>query len=379
VDELPSVFDLAIPQWCQYFEVDERSLDDWQMVASIMQDPVRFRRAGLLPDGLPPFEHGYQLRAQMWVHQQPSDYYRRHLLLHEGTHAFMKWVLGGAGPPWYMEGTAELLATHSWRAGQLDLRHFPMSKEDTPHWGRIKIIRDDLKAGEGKSISQVLQYGEEAHLNVEPYAWCWAAASFFETHPLCRESFHQLRLHARELDTGFSQRFRESLAPHWSALERQWQVFVFGLDYGFQFDREVIQPRLAQPLPAAGATVEVVADRGWQSSGYRLQQGVRYRITATGRFQVADTPRVWWCEPNGVTIRCHRGQPLGILLGAVVDEGQPPQGLTPLVQPDVIGQQLENEVDRSGTLYLRINESGRELADNAGKLLVRVEPVEPRR
>jgi hypothetical protein len=278
-----------------------------------------------------------------------------------------------------MEGTAELLATHHWQAGRLELLHFPLSKDETPHWGRIKIIQDDLQAAQGKTLDQILRFGVEAHLRVEPYAWCWAAASFFETHPLCRETFHRLRLHAREVDDGFSRRFQESLRPHWPELQRQWQVFIFGLDYGYQFGREIFTPKDPRPLPATGARVDVAADRGWQSTGFTLEAGVRYRITAAGRYQVADVPRVWWCEPNGVTIRYHGGQPLGILLGAVVDEDQPPQGLTPLVEPDVIGLGLESELDHSGTLYLRINEFGGELADNAGKLTAHIERVEPHR
>ena len=46
--------------------------------------------------------------AELWLHDQPTAYYRRHLLLHEGTHVFMASFLGGCGPGWYMEGTAEL-------------------------------------------------------------------------------------------------------------------------------------------------------------------------------------------------------------------------------------------------------------------------------
>ena len=39
--------------------------------------------------------NGVTLGSDMWLHDQPTDYYRRHLLLHEGTHAFMIAFLGG--------------------------------------------------------------------------------------------------------------------------------------------------------------------------------------------------------------------------------------------------------------------------------------------
>ena len=115
IDRLPAVFEQAFPQWCRYFKVKEGDQADWHMTGFLMKDKARFVAAGLLPDDLPPFEHGYSRGHDLWLYEQPSDYYRRHLLLHEGTHGFMNTVLGGCGPPWYMEGMAEYLATHRWQ------------------------------------------------------------------------------------------------------------------------------------------------------------------------------------------------------------------------------------------------------------------------
>src|SRR5207237_7879020 len=109
VDELPAVFDAAIPQWVAYFGVEKTLWPDWRMNGFLIVDKERFRRAGVLPETLPEFSHGYSYGYELWMNEQPSDYYRRHLLLHEGTHGFMNTVLGSCGPPWYMEGTAELL------------------------------------------------------------------------------------------------------------------------------------------------------------------------------------------------------------------------------------------------------------------------------
>ena len=110
IRRLPGIFDQAFPQWCDYFRV--RAPAAWQMTGFIMKDKARFQSTGLLPADLPHFLHGFSRNNLLWLYEQPSDYYRRHLLLHEGTHGFMNTVLGGCGPPWYMEGMAELLATH---------------------------------------------------------------------------------------------------------------------------------------------------------------------------------------------------------------------------------------------------------------------------
>ena len=85
VDELPAVFDQAFPQWCAYFAVDEKDHADWRMTGRLMKDKLRFVAAGLLPDDLPPFLNGYCRHRDLWLYDKTSDYYRRHLLLHEGT------------------------------------------------------------------------------------------------------------------------------------------------------------------------------------------------------------------------------------------------------------------------------------------------------
>ena len=203
-----------------------------------------------LPESLPPFLHGYQQYAEMWVYEQPSDYYRRHLLLHEGTHAFMKWALGGAGPPWYMEGMAELLATHRWQDGDLALGTFPQNRDETPYLGRIKIIRDEMAAGRGKSLEEIMRYDDRAHLNVEPYAWCWGAAVFFDGQSAYREKFRQLRGAVQSSGDEFSASFRTALASQWPQIQRQWQLFVAELDYGYDLARE--SHRAASSAAAAG-------------------------------------------------------------------------------------------------------------------------------
>ncbi|MBC7857081.1 MAG: hypothetical protein IAF94_26925, partial [Pirellulaceae bacterium] len=130
VDELPKVFDLAVPQWTGYFELDDTIAADWKVNGYLMKDKERFAGVGLLPDNLPPFLHGYQRGSEFWWYNQPGSFYRRELMLHEGTHAFMMRFLGGMGPPWYAEGMAEYLGTHKWEGGELTLAYNPRTKEE---------------------------------------------------------------------------------------------------------------------------------------------------------------------------------------------------------------------------------------------------------
>ncbi|MBC8874121.1 MAG: hypothetical protein H8E44_32175 [Planctomycetes bacterium] len=371
VDELPAAFDAAVPLWCKYFEVDPMNAMDWHMTGFVIQEKARFQGAGMLPDDLPPFINGFQRGRYVWLYGQPTAYYRRHLLLHEGTHAFMDLIVGGLGPPWYAEGMAELLGTHQWQDGELTLAYMPRQKTETPGWGRIKIVKDELAAGNGMMPANILEYGPQAHLRNEPYGWCWALAAFFDSDPRTQKAFRELRKKIRTED--ITQWFRQQVQDDWADLSEDWQVFVMNIDYGYDIARSVIVRKTAQAVPASGATATISADRGWQSTGILLTAGTTYRIDATGQYQVAETSEIWWCEPGGVTIHYFQGRPLGLLLGAVRDHSQPLEGMSPLVKPRPIGLGTTLEPEVSGTLYLKINESPAELGDNQGQITVRVQ------
>ncbi len=373
VDEVPRVFDQALPQWCEYFGLNLADHQDLHLTGYAIRDRQLFRRLGLLPEDLPPFLHGYSRDYEFWLYEKESLYYLRHLAIHEGTHGIMYLLVGGYGPAWYSEAMAEMFGTHSWTDGRLTTRYFPRTREEVPFWGRIKIIKDEYAADRGMTLPRIFQYGPMAHLNKEPYAWCWAAATFLDSHPLSREKFRRMRSQVHDGSVNFGRRLYNELADEWPELSEQWHLFVANMEYGYDIQREVVQYKRGEPLPADGATVTIVADRGWQSSGLRLEAGTRYEITAAGRYQVDNEPKIWWCEPNGVTIRYWKGKPLGQLLGALRNDEYGPDDESDLIsQPLAIGFHWEKVAPKSGTLYLRINDSPAELANNAGQLTVNV-------
>ncbi len=364
IDELPAVFDAAVPLWAEYFAVPPAQTADWQLVGCVMKDKDRFVGAGLYPERLPDFPHGYSQGSQFWLYDQPSGYYRRHLMLHEGTHCFMHRWLGGEGPPWYMEGIAELLATHRWANGTLALGVMPATKEELPYWGRVKIVKDEVAEGRGLTLQQIMLFDVRAHLRQEPYGWCWAAAAFLDQHPQTQAAFRELKSRSSDRTLDFSQQFLDRLKPQWPAISRDWTLFVQDCDYGYDFARAAVVHKAAQPLPAGGASVTVDAARGWQSSGIAVEAGKTYAISASGRFDVAQEPRPWPCEAGGVTIRYHAGRPLGMLLASVE-----------LAEATPVGAGITLMPAGSGTLYFKINEAASGLADNRGSLSVSVRPV----
>ncbi len=372
IDRLPEVFDQAFLQYCEYFHVPPGELADWSMRGFLMKEKSRFLQTGLLPGGLPDFPHGFSLDHELWIYDQPGDYYRRHLLLHEGVHGFMNTVLGGCGPTWYMEGMAEMLSTHELKDSRLKLNYFPKNREEVPEWGRIKLIKDAVAGNRAQSLRTVIEGPRNLQKETELYAWSWAAAAFLDRHPRYHDRFRELYKRVRLPD--FNQFVFEVFKNDWEQLSEEWQVFIAGLEYGYDVDRTMIDFTPGSPLPEKGGGVVIAADRGWQNSGILLQAGVKYQLKASGRYQVANQPKIWWCEPGGVSIRYYQGRPLGVLLAAVRPEKPDEKSPSVFLKPITVGLGTTIMPEQSGTLFLKINDSAAELDDNAGELKLEIFP-----
>jgi hypothetical protein len=271
-----------------------------------------------------------------------------------------------------MEGMAELLATHGWDGQQLQLRQLPHDRQAADSWGRIKVIRTHVAQGPPKSPQEVMHYDKHAHLKVEPYAWCWALAAFLDSYPgagdVLRKSAAQPQRAAQAFNDGVIRR----IGTEWPLLLHHWQYFATRLDYGFDLAHERIERVVAASAALREGKCEIRADRGWQSTGFRLRRGATYLLEAQGRFQLAHEPAIWWSEANGVTLRYFQGHPLGLLLAAVVDEDRPPQGVSPLAAPRPVGDRGQFTAESDGILYLRLNDHPAELADNRGSVQVTI-------
>jgi hypothetical protein len=281
----------------------------------------------------------------------------------------METLLGSAGPPWYMEGVAELLGTHTWQQGELKLNVMPANKEDFEMLGRIKIVQEGTeKAGHPKPLPEILNYSTRAHLENEPYGWCWAAAAFLDRHPRYQARFREMQSQVHNLQ--FNRSFALAYQADWSALNTEWRLFASTLEHGHDIPATAIDFQPGVELAQGKHEVSIDSARGWQPSGVQLLAGHKYKLTALGRYQVAITTEPWLSEAGGVTLRYYRGQPLGMLLAAVVDlEAQQDQQLT---EPLAIGLAGEITPERNGTLYLQVNDPAGERADNLGKLQVTI-------
>ena len=366
---LVSLFRDATPTWTRYFNElpPARDKSPFHATGYVMADRNVFTKAGLLPDTVPLSYHGRQIGAEFWMNDQTRDYYRSHLLLHEATHIYMRHLGGESDylPYWYLEGMAELIATHERDAdGSLRLSVMPADRDRFLGWERIVLVQRDC-AGRGvRSIDEITKLNADDFTKVESYAWCWALCRFLDSHPRYQSEFRRI---ARTLAANpFVAVFREFHRQHAQELDAEWLLFATNIEYGFDFERAVIEFSDGKPLIGQSRSVEVVADRGWQSSGFLVESGQKYRVEANGQFTLADKPRPWVSEANGVSLRYTKGQPLGRLLGCVRLSGSSEQAARGMLDLIPLGNVTEFTPELSGTLYLRLNDAWSELADNKG-------------
>ena len=376
------MFDLAIPLWAKFFEVTPKEFDGWKVTACVIQNKQRFQDYKLLPDNLPPFLHGFQMFDRVWVYEQPSPYYRQHLLLHEGTHSAMNRVYGRVGPAWYREGIAEMLGTHRYEQGKLTMPYFPADRKVVEHWGRIKIVKDDIAKGNVRTISSIVNARTRDFLKVESYAWSWALQSFGHSHPEFRNLFLGLQEEMYFSERGVTHKFMRDYYARKYEIDTAWNLFLNQLDYGYDSSKEIVhsiktESKETAVLPAKIYTAKVDAAKGWQSTGLVLPPNAKLELAASGKFQVAlekdsDRPATpWMCEPQGVTIEYYQGRPLGQLLAAIVDT-KDETDVTAFTRESAIGRRARIETNGGGTLYLRLNERADHLADNQGEIVVKL-------
>lgn len=381
VDSLPAVFDQAFVAWCDHYGMNPDDHPDWRCFGCLMVDRERFRAAGLLPDTVRPFANGFCEDNRFWLMDQSNPAYRRHLLLHEGAHAFTRTLRQLATPVWYNEGIAEFLATHRLEEasdGGATFLHTPMPDrpEDVEQLGRIEEIGGLRASGRTPGVDDVLALAAEEHGTIADYATSWAAVALFTGHPRYAETFR--RLERGPLGGDFNRRLAGM--PGWDAQQaaRDFDAFTADLDYGWDFHRMAVDWSAGQLL-VGPRQLDVDATRGWQNSGCSLTAGRRYALAASGRIGVGEvtdglagiaTPLE--SEPDGITLEWYRGRPVGRILAG--QWATPKAGGRPRFEVVAEGRAAEWTAAVDGPLYLKVNQAPGRLADDRGAYQVELRP-----
>ena len=371
-ETLPAFVDELYEQLVRYFGPlpPDRFGTEFQLTGYIMIDKPVFEQLGLLPEALPDFPHGRHFGYRFWMNNQQHDYYRRHLMLHEAVHCFMTAAASGDSllPVWYLEGMAELFATHRVdEDGRIQFRVMPHNKEDFKGLGRISLLGRLNRTGDSMSIDELLSVSAADFIQLRHYAHAWAFCHLLSHHPVYNTAFRELGTHTDH--EGFTEAFDQFVSPVADQLNAEWNVFCAELVDGYDVARNAIEFKGGMSLaPGSSVTVNVAAGRGWQSSGLLLDRGTRYRIQATGRVRLAETTKPWISEPPGITFRYNGGRPLGQLHAAIYSAEH--DRCFHDAQIAALGSVFNAQ--RTGTLYLRINDAPSERSDNSGHYVVSV-------
>ena len=369
---LPPLVDQAYVAWEEYFGKlpPARDESEFQMNGFLIKDKSKFEKAGLLKANLLDEFHGRQVGYQFWMMDQATDYYRRHLLLHEATHAFMWAIPNLKVPNAYMEGMAEYFGTHQLIGGKLQVRLMPFNLADFRGHERLFLMRRDVKQRGSPELFDIIDWKPATFqaLN-ESYAWAWGQSIFFEENPRTRQRFRKL---ATSLANPIAWRtFELELKPDLPEIVTEWNLFAADSWEGFDFQRTAIEFHEGQRLTKP-ERMEIRADRSWQSSRVLVEKGVRYELVATGQFTLAEKPKPWVSEADGVTYRYHNSRPLGQLLATIRPAMKADDEREPMFDVKPLGNKSAFEAPRSGTLYFRLNDHPSELADNRGSVTVEI-------
>ncbi|MEZ6049334.1 MAG: hypothetical protein R3C11_27900 [Planctomycetaceae bacterium] len=377
IEEFPALIDGLIKSLEDYFGPlpPDRDGKPFQLSGYVMQDVPLYTKSGLLPPKFALLQHGRHQGAEFWMVVPTAEYYLRHLLLHEATHCFMMYMPRTQAPVWYLEGMAELFATHRLREnGEVDYHVFPEATEKYEGFGRIELIKQDVSDSGYQTIEQVTNLESGGYQSNISYAWAWALCSFFENNPKYQDQFRQLsRRYLQE--EPFAENFREAFADQAIQLNQEWISMIAELEYGMEFERLNIEFTAGTQL--TGPTeVPVAAARGWQNSRIKLEEGKMYQLEAAGEFVLAETTKPWTSTARGISFDYYRGIPMGCLLGVIVPEEEGEVGAeTCFAEFARFGERIKFQSPYTGTLFLRLNDRPDRLFDNVGQVMVELEEL----
>ncbi len=262
--------------------------------------------------------------------------------LHESVHAYCHQTFGRAGPRWYAECMAEM--GHYWKEG--------VKGVNVPQ----KVIRY-LRDSEPRPLASLIDDREKLGGTWQDYCWWWMLGHLLDNNP---NYYAQYRAFGRMALAGKEVTFADVFGPVAEQLAFELRFFRRHLQNGYRVDlcSWDWKRKFTDRLPAGRAiTASIRADRGWQPSGLTVAAGTSCKYTTEGKWrakQKAD-PVDADGDADG------RGRLVGVLM-----------------KDYRLGEQFELGADGAftapadGDLYLRCRAPWNEIAENSGRISVRL-------
>jgi hypothetical protein len=273
---------------------------------------------------------------------------RPEVALHEAVHAYCHQMFGRVGPVWYSEGMAEL--GHYWsdadRAVHADDRELAFLRQ------KPQVSLADTWSG-----SQVSGDGWQN------YASRWSLCHFLSNNPNYSPQFRAM---GRDVLAGKDIDFDQTFGPKARELSFEYRFFLQHIARGYRVDLSAWNwDRKFAASSARPVTAEVKAGRGWQPAGLTLRPNAPYHYATTGKWRLAGQSH----DVAAGGDECGRGR----LVGALMNDYQ-------------LGEEFELyehgslQFPDGGNLYLRCRSDWNTLADNSGRITVKLEvpPITPK-
>ena len=260
---------------------------------------------------------------------------------HEAVHAYCVLSFGRTGPTWYSEGMAEI--------GQ-----YWTDKGQGVHCH--DIVMKYLKSQEPKELTEIVDVADSTGDSWENYAWRWVLCHLLANNPNYAPRFKPLGL---GLLNGKDVSFETVYGPMAKEINFEYQFFLRHIDQGFRADLCAWDWK-AKYTPCKGSTpfsAKIDAHKGWQPARIAVEAGQSYDFSASG---------TWKTSSKATAVDADGGnEGAGRLVGIVFDDYQ-------LSDPFNLGAYGSFTPPRSGSLMLRCEDAWNELADNNGKMQVRL-------
>jgi hypothetical protein len=375
LQELTAAFDAGVRHWTDLFHADASKVVDWKVKAFIMTERERFENAGLISATIRTFREGHQEGDLILCKEQPSAYYRRHLLLHEGVHWFMEKALGGYGPGWWMEGIAEWQSTHQWDGKNLVCGVMPRTREQFPYWGRLEWIEQDLVAGQAPSLPILFRRAKDLHRVDSTYGWSWLAATFFANHPRYKDQFFERLSRPTDQSDALNRDVLKWIGDDMQTVQSEFNGFVAELDYGVDPASIIVDLKSAQlqndPNDSQDQLQIDSADH-WRMYPRPLLANQIIEIAADGLVDLQWKSDTLETTPQGITLQYVRGHPLGQLIGSVIPRITSLENTIPWT-PVAIGNRASLKPGADSWLLLRFNDDNATASNPSGAYRVTIQ------
>ena len=262
---------------------------------------------------------------------------------HEAVHAYCAQTFGRTGPVWYAEGMAEM--GQYWLEGDASVNCH-------------EVVVQYLKQSDPKPLTEIVEPFQFTGDSWQNYAWRWALCHLLANNPNYAPRFRPLGLGLLQ-DQDMS--FESVYGPMAKEISFEYLFFLQHFDRGYRVDLCGWDWKAKFQSLKTSKTFSVTIDaaKGWQASKCTVADDQEYEYSVAG---------TWRTSADGEQVSADgAADGKGKLVGIIFDDYK-------LSEPFELGTFGSFTPPESGDLYLRCQDEWTSIANNKGKLGVRIKP-----